>query len=57
MSEDLDNISDYLVHSYDFISDILASNMNLLIHSQDGLSRAPAIVIGYLIKKYRLGFE
>ena len=42
---------DYLINTNNMIE------LNLLVHSNEGLCRAPAIVVNYLMKKYQVKFD
>ncbi len=57
VTDDHPDIGPYLNHSYDFISENLSNGLNLLVHSNEGLCRAPAIVVNYLMKKYQMRFD
>jgi protein-tyrosine phosphatase len=37
--------------------EMLNSGFNVLVHSNEGLSRAPVIVINFIMKTYRLKFD
>ncbi|CAF0787480.1 unnamed protein product [Didymodactylos carnosus] len=44
------NLIDYFDKVYNFILDAIENNKKVLVHCQAGISRSPAIVIGFLMK-------
>lgn len=43
--------------SFDFIDKHLREGTNVLVHCKGGMSRSPAIVCSYLMKKHNLPFD
>eukprot|EP00732_Lithocolla_globosa_P007811 Lithocolla_globosa_v1_NODE_10385_length_603_cov_10.990876.p1 type:complete len:171 gc:universal NODE_10385_length_603_cov_10.990876:544-32(-) len=59
---DADDVADYPIsqhfsQTFDFIHSALQSNRNVLVHCRSGQSRAPTIVIAFLMKRYGLRFR
>lgn len=52
------DISSVLDYSYNVILESIQNKHKILVHCNSGVSRAPAIVIGYLLRRqYRISFE
>lgn len=43
--------------SYNFIENSLDEGRNVLVHCKGGMSRSPAILCSYLMKRYRIDFD
>lgn len=43
--------------TYEFISKQLDEGKNVLVHCKGGMSRSPAILCSYLMKKYHLSYD
>jgi len=47
----------YYQPAYDFIEKYLNRDENVLVHCKGGMSRSPAIICSYLMKKHGLPFD
>ena len=51
------NLNDHLDSVIDIIQEKVEAKENVLVHCQKGISRAPSIIMGFLIKKRNFTYE